>query len=143
LREDCGNDIDSAAEEDDFEESMEKLDEMYQQASQVVYTEKTVSIVSAVIVIINMAVIHGVSNSYVDELLKYLSTVLLPKGNHLPSSHYEVKKLIRKLGMPVQMRAYFFMDSTRIYGTARWSHARSPCIFRARGGHYALVLEVT
>jgi len=42
--------------------------------------------------------IHGVSNSYIDELLKYLSIVLLPAMNMLPSSHYEAKKLIRKLG---------------------------------------------
>jgi hypothetical protein len=99
MREGSCNSIDRAAIDEELEESMEKLDEMYRQASQPVYAGKSVSIISAVIVIINMAVIHGVNNTYVDELLSYLSTVLLPTGNQLPSTHYEAKKLIRKLGM--------------------------------------------
>jgi hypothetical protein len=58
-----------------------------------------VSTISAYIVLINMAVIHGVSNAYVDELLKYLSTIFLPGGNTLPKSYYEAKKIIWKLGL--------------------------------------------
>jgi hypothetical protein len=99
LHEECGGIMDVAVVEDVLEESMEKLDELYRQASQPMYSGNTVSIVSAVIVIINMAVIHGISNTYVDELLTYLSTVLLPSGNQLPGTHYEARKLIRKLGM--------------------------------------------
>ena len=72
---------------------------MYQQASQPMFLEKSVSIVSAIIVIINMVVVHGISNFYVVELLTYLSIVLMSGGNHLPNTHYEAKKLIHKMGM--------------------------------------------
>jgi hypothetical protein len=99
LHKECGKIADRAAVEDALEESMEKLDELYRHASQPVYSGNSVSIVSTVIVIINMAVIHGVGNTYVDELLTYLSTLLLSNGNQLPSTYYEAKKLIRKLGM--------------------------------------------
>jgi hypothetical protein len=99
LREGSGSASENAAYEDDSAEDMDKLEEMYRQASQPVYGGKNVSIVSAIIVIINMSVIHGVSNVFVDELLTFLSMILLPEGNCLPSTHYEAKKLIRRLGM--------------------------------------------
>ena len=63
------------------------------------YGGTNVSTISASIVLINMAVIHNVGNTYVDELLKYLKIVLLPRENCLPKSHYEAKRLIRKLGL--------------------------------------------
>jgi hypothetical protein len=47
------------------------------------YIGTSVSTVSACVVLINMAVIHGINNTYVDKLLKYLSTVLLPAKNRL------------------------------------------------------------
>jgi hypothetical protein len=82
---------------DDFEadhisDKLEHLEELYVHASRPLYTGLNVSIISATIVLINMAVIHGVSNAYVDELLKYLATVLLLEGNMLP-------RMIRKLGL--------------------------------------------
>jgi hypothetical protein len=95
----CGGITNRAVVDDALEESMEKLDELYRQANQLVYFGNSVSIVSTVIVIINMAVIHGVSNTSVHELLTYLLAVLLPSGNQLPDIHYETRKLIKKLGM--------------------------------------------
>jgi hypothetical protein len=99
MREESTSDSSSAAYEEECAEDMDKVEELYKQATQPVYEGKNVSIVSAIIVIINMSVIHGVSNAFVDELLTYLSTVLLPEGNCLPSTHYEAQKMIRKLGM--------------------------------------------
>lgn len=84
---------------DILSDDVDSLDELYDQATHPVYRGVNVSVISATIVLINMAVIHGVSNAYVDELMKYLSTVLLPASNMLPVSHYEAKKLIRKLGL--------------------------------------------
>jgi hypothetical protein len=86
-------------ESNDMSDKLELLEEMYRHASKPLYEGLNVSVISTTIVIINMAVIHGVSNAYVDELLKYVATVLLPQGNMLPPSHYEAKKLIRKLGL--------------------------------------------
>jgi hypothetical protein len=46
-----------------------------------------------------MAVIHSVSNAYMNELLKYLSAFLLPPGNRLPRSHNKAKNMVKKLGL--------------------------------------------
>jgi hypothetical protein len=92
---DHGEDVEG----DDISEKLELLEDLYVHASKPLYTGLNVSVISATIVMINMAVIHGVSNAYVNELLKYLVTVLLPQGNMLPSSHYEARRLIRKLGL--------------------------------------------
>jgi hypothetical protein len=83
----------------DGKEDFENLDNLYGEGTKPVYGGTNVSVISATIVLINMAVIHNVSNAYVDELLKYLSSVLLPQENSLPKSHYEAKRLILKLGL--------------------------------------------
>jgi hypothetical protein len=84
---------------DDISGNLERLEDLYKTASRAVYSGVNISVISATIVLVNMAVIHGVSNAYVDELLKYLGTMLLPHGDLLPQSHYEAKRLIRKLGL--------------------------------------------
>jgi hypothetical protein len=83
-------------EEDDIngEEMSSRLDhleELCRQATRPVYDGVNVSTIAATIVLINMAMIHGVSNAYMDKLIKYLSTVLLPRGNRLPRTHYAAK----------------------------------------------------
>jgi hypothetical protein len=55
------------------------------------------SVILATIVLMNMVVIHGCNNAYMDELLRYLSTLLLFGDNKLQCGHYEEKKVIRKL----------------------------------------------
>jgi hypothetical protein len=87
----------------DITTQLEKLDKLSAQASRSVYQDSSISIVSAIIVLINMSVIHGVSNAFVDELLKYLSSILLPTDNSLPHSHYVARKLIRKLGLNYEL----------------------------------------
>jgi hypothetical protein len=64
-----------------------------------VYEGLNVSTISATIVLINMAVIHGVSNAYMEELMKYLSNVLLPRGNRLPRTYYDARRMVKKLGL--------------------------------------------
>jgi hypothetical protein len=88
-----GEDIDKIA------EILDHLEELCRQATKPVHEAVNVSIVSATIVLINMTVIHRVSNAYMDELLKYVSTILLPCGNRLPRSYNEAKKLVRRLGL--------------------------------------------
>jgi hypothetical protein len=63
---------------------LEHLEELCREATRPVYDGVNVSTISATIILTNMATIHGISNAYMDELLKYLSTVLLPRGNRLP-----------------------------------------------------------
>jgi hypothetical protein len=75
------------------------LEELCRQATRPVYDGVNVSTIAATIVLINMAMIHGVSNAYMDKLIKYLSTVLLPRGNRLPRTHYAAKRMVKKLGL--------------------------------------------
>jgi hypothetical protein len=84
---------------DDMGPNLEHLEELMDQATKPLYDGLNISLISTTIVLVNMAVIHGVSNAYMDELLKYLGTVLLPSGNVLPQSHREAKKVIQKLGL--------------------------------------------
>jgi len=86
-------------EPDIISDEFDAVDDLYAQAMRPIYEGMSVSLISATIVLINMAVVHGVSNAYVDELMKYLSTILLPSSNVLPVSYYKAKKLIRKLGL--------------------------------------------
>jgi hypothetical protein len=88
--------------EDDHDNNMEipnNIEELYEQAATPVWQNSTTSVISATIVLLNMAVIHGISNAYMDELLCYLHQSLLPRGNLLPGTHYEAKRVIRKLGL--------------------------------------------
>ena len=84
---------------DELSAQLELLDELSRQATRPLYDGKKVSIISATIVLVNMAVVHSVPNEYLNELLKYLGTVLLPRGNRLPRTYYEAKNIIRKLGL--------------------------------------------
>jgi hypothetical protein len=63
---------------DENTDDLADLDALYREGTESVYSGSSKSIISATIVITNMAVIHGMSNAYIDELLKYLTTVLLP-----------------------------------------------------------------
>jgi hypothetical protein len=47
----------------------------------------------------NMCTTHGTSNTFQEELLKYLSTCLLPLRNMLPPSFDQAKNMGRKLGL--------------------------------------------
>ena len=93
----AGNNEDN--DNDDGMPDINNLDAVYREGTKPIYDGTNISTISASIILINMAVIHNVSNAYVDELLKYLGTMLLPTQNSLPRSHYEAKRLIRKLGL--------------------------------------------
>jgi hypothetical protein len=85
--------------EDSDADIFDGIGDLYEQATTLVWGNSTVSVISATIVLMNMAVIHGCSNAFMDELLRYLSSSLLLGENQLPRGHYEAKKLIRKLGL--------------------------------------------
>ena len=47
----------------------------------------------------NMCAVFRVSNKFTNELLQFLASDLLPQANKLPPSHYEARKMIKKLGL--------------------------------------------
>jgi hypothetical protein len=78
---------------------VDDMERLFEHATTAVYSGATSSILSATIIIMNMCVVFRVSNKFTDELLRYLSSDLLPSNNKLPTSHYEARKLIRTLGL--------------------------------------------
>jgi hypothetical protein len=93
---DSGEDCDIDNDEDEY---MAGLEELYASVSHPVYRGSPVSMISAIVVLLTMCSTHGVNNTFVDELLTYLYTNLLPEGNSLPSEHYSAKTIVKKLGL--------------------------------------------
>ena len=59
----------------------------------------TVSLLGALLVVLTICKIHGVSNACVDELMKALSSQILPQPNTLPASERQATRLLRTLGL--------------------------------------------
>ena len=67
------------------------------------YEGSTLSMLCATLLIVNCCKTHGVSNSFLNELLMLLSMSILPKGNCLPKTEYEASKILRRLGLAYNM----------------------------------------
>jgi hypothetical protein len=52
-----------------------------------------------ILLLLNLRIVHFVSNAFMDELFSLLCKELLPKGNKMPKSSYEANKLIKSLGL--------------------------------------------
>ena len=59
----------------------------------------TVSLLGALLVLLTICKTHGVSNACVDELMKALSSQILPQPNTLPVSERQATRLLRTLGL--------------------------------------------
>jgi hypothetical protein len=67
------------------EESLQKLKIIYAARSVPLWSNYRISIISAVVVIMTMCTTYDVTNSFVGELLRYLSTSsILPNDNLIP-----------------------------------------------------------
>src|SRR4051794_21242472 len=80
-------------------DTVDGLQRLYAEATTPLYPGSKTSVVSATIVLMNMCVVFGVSNTFRTELLWYLAKDLLPEGNKLPRSHYAATTSIRRLGL--------------------------------------------
>jgi hypothetical protein len=67
------------------------------------YEGSSLSMLCATLLIVNCCKTHGVSNSFLNELLMLLSMSILPKGNCLPKTEYEASKIMRRLGLAYNM----------------------------------------
>jgi hypothetical protein len=63
------------------------------------YSGAKSSTLAATILLLNLCIIHGMSNYFVDELFSILHSHILPEGNSLPRNHYATKTLTWKLGL--------------------------------------------
>jgi hypothetical protein len=62
------------------------------------YAGASVTKLAATMLIMNICTMHGVSNTFVDELLHLLHKHILPQSNSLPSNMYHAKVLVEKVG---------------------------------------------
>ena len=67
------------------------------------YEGSTLSMLCATLLIVNCCKTHGVSNTFMNELLMLLSMSILPLGNCLPKTEYEASKILRRLGLTYNM----------------------------------------
>ena len=103
---------------DDFHSDEEDLEELLSQipeerrgsnpqfdiaATLPLYEGSTLSMLCATLLIVNCCKTHGVSNTFINELLMLLSMSILPVGNCLPKSEYEASKILRRLGLAYNM----------------------------------------
>ncbi len=59
----------------------------------------SINMLSAMLLLLNLKIVHGLSNVFMDELFSLLRKKLLPKGNKMPTTTYEALKLIKELGL--------------------------------------------
>ncbi len=57
------------------------------------------SMLLAMLLLLNLKIIHGLDNVFMDELYSLLRKKLLPKGNKMPTTTYKAFKLIKELGL--------------------------------------------
>ena len=75
------------------------LDVLLSEARTPLYAGSSSDRLTSILMVLNCCTTFGVSNSFVDELLKLLHESILPKGNTLPKTFYEAKCLLMKLGL--------------------------------------------
>jgi hypothetical protein len=67
------------------------------------YEGSALSMLCATLLLVNCCKTHGVSNTFISELLMLLSMSILPVGNCLPKTEYEASRILKKLGLAYNM----------------------------------------
>ena len=75
------------------------MEEWLQHSQVPLYTGSKISTLACVLVLLNLAHIHNVSNSFMDKLLSFLRLDILPTSNGLPKNRYEARRFIDCLGL--------------------------------------------
>ena len=75
------------------------LDTLLHEANTPLYAGSSSNRLTSILMILVCCTTFGVSNNFVDELLKLLQESILPKGNTLPKTFHEAKCLLMKLGL--------------------------------------------
>ena len=99
LHEEADSERTMHVENEEDNDIVDEMDGLYKEAITPVYAGFKMSVVSATIIIMNMCSIFRVSNTFTDELFRFLSGDLLPSAKILPKIHYAARKSIRRLGL--------------------------------------------
>jgi hypothetical protein len=72
---------------------------MLEEAIKPLYRGARCTELAATILLMNLCTVHGVSNSFVEELFSLMHSHLLPEENSLPKNYYAAKSLTGRLGL--------------------------------------------
>jgi hypothetical protein len=75
------------------------MEEMIRESTQPVWDGCAINRLQASIILMNMCTVHRVPNTFLDELLTFLSADLLPRGNNLTRTSYETKRMVMKMDL--------------------------------------------
>jgi hypothetical protein len=68
------------------------MESMITKASTPLFEGSFMSMLSAMLLLLNLKIVHGFINVFMDELFSLLRMELLPKGNKMPTTTYEALK---------------------------------------------------
>ncbi len=57
------------------------------------------SMLSTMLLLLNLSIVHGITNTFMDKLFSLLRNELLPKNNKLSATSYKARKKIKFLGL--------------------------------------------
>jgi hypothetical protein len=85
--------------QDDQQQHEILMDAMLAKALTLLYEGSTTNMLSTILLLLNLRIVHGVSNVFMNELLSFLHLELLPKVNKMSAITYKALKLVKTLGL--------------------------------------------
>ena len=85
--------------EDEFCQSTEEMEALFAEGRKRLFRGCKTNRLKFVIVVLTMCNLFGVPYSFLDELLRFLGSDVLPKNNRLPKTSYECRSLLMKMGL--------------------------------------------
>jgi len=81
--------VDNIASEVDHASGDPEMEEWLRQSQVLLYASSKISALACVLVLMNLAHLHNVSNSFMDELFSFIRLDVLPPSNSLPKTRHE------------------------------------------------------
>jgi hypothetical protein len=78
--------------QDDQQQHKILMDAMLAKALTLLYEGFTINMLSTILLLLNLRIVHGVSNVFMNELFSFLHLELLPKVNKMSTITYEALK---------------------------------------------------
>jgi len=85
--------------QDDQQQHEILMDAMLAKTSTPLYEGFTINMLSTILLLLNLRIVHGVSNAFMNELFSFLHLELLPKVSKMLTTTYEALKLVKTLGL--------------------------------------------
>jgi hypothetical protein len=79
--------------------NMKIMESMITKALAPLFEGFSISMLLAMLLLLNLKIINGLNNVFMDELYSFLWKKILPKGNKMPTTTYKALKLIKELGL--------------------------------------------